>query len=105
MLHAAIKGNFSAFEFFSEHGATTEIDYFELDMPIDTSVIDRMLNRRQEWIDVIASLVRDRGLPLIAARTVHDYAVGFNWAAVYAVISSRLGKQKQSKTKARTAKK
>ena len=97
LLHAAIEGNFSAFEFLVEHGATpVDADDDESDVDIDMSVVDTMLNRRQEWIDLVATLVRYNRLPLVAARTVHEYVVGFNWSAVYESIASRPGIRQSS---------
>ena len=42
-----------------------------------------MLQRRRDWIDQAAAITHRWDVPLTAMRLIHEYVVGFNWAAVY----------------------
>ena len=54
----------------------------EDERPEDRDMIAAMLQCRQEWIDQAVLLAHRWHVPLIAVRTIHEYVVGFNWAAV-----------------------
>ena len=78
------------FEYLVERGADAinEIQ-MERQGSKDNAMIAAMLQRRQEWIDQAISLARRWRLPLIAVRTIHEYVVGFNWAALSQGFDSR----------------
>ena len=77
------------FEYLVERGADS---FNEIQMQHqgseDQAMIAAMLQRRQEWIDQAISLAGRWHLPLIAVRTIHEYVVGFNWAAVSQAFNS-----------------
>ena len=79
LAHAARRGDLSMFEYLVERGAEITLDD---DLPEDRDMIATMLQRRQELIDQAVLLAHRWHLPLTAVRTIHEYVVGFNWAAV-----------------------
>ena len=75
------------FEYLVERGADIPMT-MEMEDSEDQVMIAAMLQRRQEWIDQAVSLAGRWRLPLIAVRTIHEYVVGFNWAAVSQAFNS-----------------
>ena len=76
LIDAARQGDLSIFEYLVEHGAMIPSEE-----AIDGSVAI-MLQRRQDWISLIAVLAHEWRIPPAAIRVIHDYVVGFNWSAV-----------------------
>ena len=89
LMYAAKEGQLPVVEYLVERGAdpihkTRKRRYGSE----DKAMIAAMLQRRQEWIVQTISLAGRWHLPLIAVRTIHEYVVGFNWAAVSQAFNS-----------------
>ena len=70
--HAARRGDLSLFEYLVERGAEVILEGEQAE---DQDLIAAMLQRRQQWIDQVCVLARDRHLPLIALRKIDRKSV------------------------------
>ena len=89
MVHAVKRGDLIMFEYLVERGVDTIKEIQNGCQGSEAqAMIAAMLQRRREWIDQAISLAGQWHLPLIAVRTIHEYAVGFNWAVVSQAFNS-----------------